>query len=183
MRHGSNNPDQAWRERSLATDLGRGRLRVGDIPPPVTIHHFKHLTTQSQESRPAGYGCDGCVKLLSDGTGRQTKSRRWSVSSSAHRLEIEGYLSLNITPGALCHPEHGIHKTIEYANEIGLPLNRLTFEITEREVIDDCKPIRKQIHRDRNDGLRIALDDFGTGFNGLNTLLELRPDSCEGGRD
>jgi hypothetical protein len=34
----------------------------------VDIFHFQNLTTQSQKSRPAGYGCDSYRLVLSDGS-------------------------------------------------------------------------------------------------------------------
>jgi EAL domain-containing protein (putative c-di-GMP-specific phosphodiesterase class I) len=95
---------------------------------------------------------------------------------SAKTLGIEGCLSVNVTPGVICHPRYGIAETVRFAQEIEFPLNRLVLEITEREAVKDYKPIRACIDRFRRDGMRVALDDFGTGFSGLNTLLELRPD-------
>lgn len=95
---------------------------------------------------------------------------------TAHKLGLAGNLSLNITPGAVCHADFGVEQTLRFADDIGFPRDWIIFEITEREPIDDYRPIRKCLDRIRENGVRISLDDFGAGFNGLNTLLELRPD-------
>jgi diguanylate cyclase (GGDEF)-like protein len=95
---------------------------------------------------------------------------------TARGLGLTGGLSMNVTPGAICHPRYGLAQTMQYAQEIGFPWQNIVFEITEREAIHDYKAVRNCIDGCRNKGVRIALDDFGSGFNGLHTLLELRPD-------
>lgn len=96
--------------------------------------------------------------------------------ATAAAIDLRANLSINVTPGGLCHSRYGIRQIAHFAQEIGFPLNRIILEITEREMVLDYKPLRRCIDEYRQDGLRIALDDFGTGFNGLKTLLELRPD-------
>jgi EAL domain-containing protein (putative c-di-GMP-specific phosphodiesterase class I) len=91
-------------------------------------------------------------------------------------LGLRGNLSLNITPGAVCHPAYGVDATINVAIEVGFDPQRVVFELTERERVTDYDPLRRCFDRHRQNGVRLALDDFGTGFNNLNTLLDLRPD-------
>ncbi|ABE37003.1 EAL domain protein [Paraburkholderia xenovorans LB400] len=101
---------------------------------------------------------------------------RTQALREAVRLGLVVNLSLNFMPGATCHPRYGIDATVRAALELGFPVERLIVELTEREPVTDYKPLRRCIDRHRDNGARLALDDFGTGFNGLNTLLELRPD-------
>lgn len=101
---------------------------------------------------------------------------RTQALREAVALGLIGNLSLNFMPGATCHPDYGIDATARAALEFGFPVDRLIIELTEREPVTDYKPLRQCIDRHRASGARLALDDFGTGFNGLNTLLELRPD-------
>lgn len=96
--------------------------------------------------------------------------------ATACEIGLQANLSLNVTPGAVCHPLYGMHAVMHFAREIGFPADRIIFEITELEPIRDYRMIRRLVDEYRKDGVRLALDDFGTGFNGLNTLLELRPD-------
>ncbi len=98
---------------------------------------------------------------------------------TACKLSLSANLSLNITPGAILHSEFGMERTLRDAAELGFPASRMIFEITEREPIDDYYAVRVCIDKCRAQGVRIALDDFGTGFNGLNTLIELRPDTVK----
>lgn len=101
--------------------------------------------------------------------------RRQAVTA-AKAVGLQANLSINVTPGAICHPRYGLRQTINFARDVGFPMDRIIFEITEREIVTDYRPLRACIDECRQDGVRIALDDFGTGFNGLSTLLELRPD-------
>lgn len=96
--------------------------------------------------------------------------------TKAKEIGLQSNLSINVNPGALLHPRYGLHQVVRFAQEVGFPLDRIILEITEREFVPDYKKLRHCIDEFRKDGLRIALDDFGTGFNGLNTLLELKPD-------
>lgn len=104
---------------------------------------------------------------------------RKQAIQDATALKLSANLSLNFMPGAMCHPDYGIDATVTVAKDAGFPVERLVFELTEREPVLDYKPLRRCIDRHRENGARLALDDFGTGFNGLNTLLELRPDTVK----
>jgi EAL domain-containing protein (putative c-di-GMP-specific phosphodiesterase class I) len=104
---------------------------------------------------------------------------RTTALKDAVALGLKVNLSLNFMPGAICHARYGVDATVASAHDCGFPVDRLIFELTEREPVTDYKPLRQCIDRHRENGARLALDDFGTGFNGLNTLLELRPDTVK----
>ncbi|MCB5205535.1 EAL domain-containing protein [Neorhizobium sp. T786] len=89
---------------------------------------------------------------------------------------VSGSLCLNILPSSIMHPIYGIAATISLARQIGFCLEHLIFEITEHEPIGDYQRVRACLDASRNEGVRFALDDFGAGFNGLSTLMELRPE-------
>ncbi|MDX3927490.1 MAG: EAL domain-containing protein [Shinella sp.] len=94
----------------------------------------------------------------------------------AHSLSMQTRLSLNITPDAACDLRHGIHTTIQSAREFNFSERRLILEITEQKAIADLRAVRRSLAAVRNRGVMIALDDFGAGYNGLNTLVNLKPD-------
>jgi EAL domain-containing protein (putative c-di-GMP-specific phosphodiesterase class I) len=122
-----------------------------------------------------------CPPLLS---GARASEKAYALSfrcqhlalAMAQALGLQTNLSINVTPGSICHRRYGIGKMMAFAREVGFPLNRLILEITEREYIADYAPIRRAVDEFRADGLRVSMDDFGSGFNGLSTLLELQPD-------
>ncbi len=101
---------------------------------------------------------------------------RVKAISLAASLGITTRLSINFMPNAIYDPAACIRLTLATARKHALPLEALTFEITEDERIGDFGFMRGIITEYRRHGFRIALDDFGAGFAGLNTLLELQPD-------
>ncbi|MFG1226513.1 EAL domain-containing protein [Xanthobacter wiegelii] len=101
---------------------------------------------------------------------------RAKAVEDASKLGLDGYLSLNISAGVLCNNEFGAIKTIDLANRIGLPIDRLIFEITEDEPIQNFDDAYSVINKCRELGALVAIDDFGAGFNGLNVLLQIMPD-------
>ncbi|GLK79698.1 putative bifunctional diguanylate cyclase/phosphodiesterase [Methylopila turkensis] len=59
----------------------------------------------------------------------------------------------------------------------GLPLSRLTLEVTETVLLDGADAnVPRMVRRLRERGVRVALDDFGTGFASLSHLRTLPVD-------
>lgn len=85
-------------------------------------------------------------------------------------------ISLNVSPDAVLNPEFGICETIRVARSLGLHERQLILEFTEKEKVADIRAIRDLIVPFRKRGMMVALDDFGAGYNGIQTLLELKPD-------
>jgi EAL domain-containing protein (putative c-di-GMP-specific phosphodiesterase class I) len=94
----------------------------------------------------------------------------------AATLKLDGELSINFFPNAVYEPSACIRLTLEAATRTGFPFDRLTFEFSENEQIDDSQHIRNIIEVYRSHGFQVALDDFGTGYSGLVRLADLRPD-------
>jgi diguanylate cyclase (GGDEF)-like protein len=57
--------------------------------------------------------------------------------------------------------------------ESKVPPTRLTFEVTEHDVVSDFERGRRRIAALREMGCRIAIDDFGTGYSSLRYLAQL----------
>ncbi len=66
-----------------------------------------------------------------------------------------------------------LEEKLESAPGLG---DRLIFEITEDESLENYDVVNDFISRFRAYGIRIAIDDFGTGFSNFGYLLELEPD-------
>jgi EAL domain-containing protein (putative c-di-GMP-specific phosphodiesterase class I) len=58
----------------------------------------------------------------------------------------------------------------------GISPSQITFEITERDSIEDIKDFIHNIKILRLMGFRIAIDDTGAGYASLNTISEVLPD-------
>jgi EAL domain-containing protein (putative c-di-GMP-specific phosphodiesterase class I) len=85
-------------------------------------------------------------------------------------------LSINFMPGAVYSPAACLRLTLETARRVDFPLDRLIFEITEAERVQDRPHLVNIAAEYRRHGLQIALDDLGAGFSGLNLLADIKPD-------
>ncbi len=55
-------------------------------------------------------------------------------------------------------------------------VNRVVYEITQSDQIEDYARLGKTISQLRELGFRVALDDLSTGYLGLNAIAQLKPD-------
>ncbi len=94
----------------------------------------------------------------------------------ASELDIEGFLSINFLPNAVYKPELCIRTTLQAAHEYGFPQERIIFEITEGEEIDDKSHLKGIVEYYQKTGFRTAIDDFGAGYSGLNLLADMQTD-------
>jgi EAL domain-containing protein (putative c-di-GMP-specific phosphodiesterase class I) len=101
---------------------------------------------------------------------------RVKAIEQAAALGIQARLSINFMPNAVYQAKACIRATLDAAARVGLPLDRISFEITEDERITDHSHLRSIIEEYRRHGFLVALDDFGSGYSGLNVLMDIRPD-------
>lgn len=94
----------------------------------------------------------------------------------AAELGLMELLSINFYPNAVYQPTACIRSTLEAAQLYQFPIERIIFEVTEGERVQD-RPHLVNIFREyRRFGFRTAIDDFGAGYAGLNLLSEYQPD-------
>ena len=94
----------------------------------------------------------------------------------AARLGVEQYLSINFMPNAVYKPELCIRTALAAAKKWNFPTDRIIFEITESEEIDNLAHLKNIINHYQAIGFKTAIDDFGSGFAGLNLLADFRAD-------
>lgn len=94
----------------------------------------------------------------------------------ASRLGMSENLSINFLPNAVYEPLACIQATLEISAKVGWPIERLVFEVTESERVQDQQHLRNIIQAYRSMGFVTALDDFGNGYANLDLLAELHPD-------
>jgi EAL domain-containing protein (putative c-di-GMP-specific phosphodiesterase class I) len=107
---------------------------------------------------------------------RFDQSCRVKAIHLASRLGIRSLLSINFMPNAVYRPELCIRTTLAAAERYGFPVERIVFEITEGEKVEDHAHLRGIIECYRQQGFLTAIDDFGAGYSGLNLLAELQTD-------
>ncbi|HEU4707849.1 MAG TPA: EAL domain-containing protein, partial [Methylophilaceae bacterium] len=88
------------------------------------------------------------------------------------RRLIDSDFQISVNKSAVqCHAESNIH--LDWAvhlQELGLPGNSITVEITESMLLDSNAAIKEKLSAFRNTGMQISLDDFGTGYSSLSYL-------------
>lgn len=94
----------------------------------------------------------------------------------AAALGIGERLSVNFLPNAVYQPETCIRATLGAARRTGFPIDRILFEVTEAERVDDVAHLRRILTEYKRQGFTTAIDDFGAGFSGLNLLADYQPD-------
>ncbi|MCS6989580.1 MAG: EAL domain-containing protein [Chloroherpetonaceae bacterium] len=94
----------------------------------------------------------------------------------AARLNLSTHLSINFLPNAVYRPDTCIRATLEAAKLYRFPIERIIFEVTEGENIEDKAHLVGIIKEYKRQGFKTAIDDFGAGYSGLNLLAEFQPD-------
>lgn len=84
-------------------------------------------------------------------------------------------LSINFLPNAVYRAETCIRATLEAATLFGFPPERLMFEVTEGERVDDPMHLKAIFEEYERQGFTTSIDDFGSGYSGLNLLAMFQP--------
>ena len=85
-------------------------------------------------------------------------------------------LSINFMPNAVYEPTACLRTSLTAAAKAGFPRERIMFEFTEGERIDDVSHVERIVGEYKRQGFMTAIDDFGAGYAGLNLLAKFQPD-------
>ncbi len=107
---------------------------------------------------------------------QQCRVRAIQTAAAAGLLDTPARLSINFLPNAVYEPRACIQLTLKTAADIGFPTDRLVFEFTENEEMEDPDHVARIVDCYRQMGFGTALDDFGAGHAGLNLLARFQPD-------
>ena len=145
--------------------------------PIVDLHQgrvFAHeALVRGLNQEPAGK----ILARVNDGNRyRFDQTCRVKAISLAAQLGLEGLLSINFLPHAIYRPETCIRTTLDAAQRYGFPQERIIFEVTEGEQVQDHAHLIGIFDEYKRLGFRTAIDDFGAGYSGLNLLAEFQPD-------
>lgn len=94
----------------------------------------------------------------------------------ASKLELDSMLSINFLPNAIYKPERCIRTTLEAAKQYNFPTDKIMFEFTEVEKIEDTAHVKRIVEYYQSLGFQTAIDDFGSGYAGLNLLADFQTD-------
>lgn len=101
---------------------------------------------------------------------------RVKAISLASQLNITSILSINFLPNAIYTPERCIRTTFEAAQQYDFPSERIMFEFTEVEKMEDTEHVKHIVDYYQSLGFKTAVDDFGAGYSGLNLLADFQTD-------
>ena len=107
---------------------------------------------------------------------RFDQSCRVKAVKLAAQLKMPSSLSINFMPNAVYRPDLCIRTTLEAARTFDFPIERMIFEITEGEKVEDHAHLREIVQYYKQRGFKTAIDDFGAGYAGLNLLADIRTD-------
>ncbi len=111
----------------------------------------------------------GWVHLL-DRVGRTTALRE------AGPWLGDALLFINFIPTSIYRPEVCLRTTEAAAEQAGIRLDQLVFEVTEGHKIEDVDHLERVFEHYRGRRCKVALDDLGSGYSSLNLLVRLQPD-------
>lgn len=125
---------------------------------------------------PQGQSAASVLAQVNDGNRYQfDQACRVKAVSTAARLGMQEKLSINFLPNAVYQPDRCIRTTFEAARTHQFPIERIIFEVTEGEQVQDRPHLVNIFHAYRRFGFHTAIDDFGAGYAGLNLLAEYQP--------
>jgi len=126
---------------------------------------------------PAGEAASSVLSRVNDDNRyRFDQACRVKAIKTASLLEMPGKLSINFMPNAIYRPELCIQATLHAARAHSFPVDRIIFETTEGERVNDGKWLSEVLREYKRIGFQTAIDDFGAGFAGLNLLADFQPD-------
>ncbi len=125
------------------------------------------------EGQGAGWVLD---QVTVDNRYRFDQACRVKAIKTAAQLGLQQRLSINFMPNAVYKPEVCIRTTLEAARVHGFPTERIVFEVTEGERVEDGPWLTSILREYHRCGFLTAIDDFGAGYAGLTLLADFTPD-------
>ncbi len=116
------------------------------------------------------------AQVNDDNRYRFDQACRVKAIKRAAELGLAEKLSINFLPNAIYRPEICIRTTLEAARTHGFPVERIIFEVTEGERVEDGPWFASILREYKRIGFLTAIDDFGAGYAGLKLLSDFQPD-------
>jgi len=139
-------------------------------------------TVFAQEALVRGPNGEGAGTVLGqvDQTNLHAFDRKCRIGAvkAASRLMASGdvLVSLNTMPNSVYDPETCLRTTIAAAQAARFPIERIMFEMTEHEAIEDLDHFTMIVKSYKDMGFITAIDDFGAGSSGLTLFASVLPD-------
>ncbi len=100
---------------------------------------------------------------------------RTKALESAHALQSQGKLFLNVNPNIMSDAKFRQGFTRDYLSRFNIDSEKIVFEITEKEAIVNLAHFKQTVSHYKEQLYQIAIDDVGSGYSGLNILTDIHP--------
>lgn len=90
--------------------------------------------------------------------------------------QLPGKLFLNMSPLSFTDSHYRDGVTLAILQRLNLSPERVVFELTEKQPMDDCDLLRDACEHFQRQGFAVAIDDLGAGYAGLRIWSEINPD-------
>lgn len=162
-------------------DCARGE-RVGfpfeyAFQPIVDVRSRQVFAHEALVRGPGGESAASVLAQVTDANRyRFDQACRVKAIKGAAQLGIRECVSINFLPNAIYKPELCIQTTLAAARVHGFPVERIIFEVTEGERVEDGPWFAEILREYKRCGFKTAIDDFGAGYAGLKLLADFQPD-------
>jgi len=160
----------------------RGGAAVGfefsfAFQPVVDLAARRIVAHEALVRGPRGEGAPSVLSQVTEHNRyRFDQACRVKAIKTAAALGLQQRLSINFLPNAVYRPEVCIRATLEAARVHSFPLERIVFEVTEGERVEDGPWFAEILREYKRCGFLTAIDDFGAGYAGLRLLADFQPD-------
>lgn len=153
---------------------------TGDIFAYEALLRARNPTTQAIIG--AGEIITACAELNLQHQLDQT-ARKTAIYNAA-ALKIPALRCfINFLPNTIYDPKICLRTTMQAAQDAGIEMSQIVFEVVETEQIPDMKRLRHILDYYRERGVGTAVDDMGAGFTSMEYLTALQPDYVKLDRD
>jgi EAL domain-containing protein (putative c-di-GMP-specific phosphodiesterase class I) len=147
--------------------------------PIVDVGNKSVFAYEALVRGPAGQGARTVLDSVTDDNryafDQQCRVKALELATALGVGRDGAMLSINFLPKAVYEPRACIRLTLETAQRLSFPLDKIMFEFTENEVIDTAH-VSNIVREYKAMGFKIAIDDFGAGYAGLALLTRIQPD-------
>ncbi len=111
------------------------------------------------------------------------RARKSAIRQAAGLHANNRRIFINFLPNTIYDPAICLRTTLEAAQEYGVDVHKLVFEIVETEKIADMEHLKRILNYYKTHGISTAVDDMGAGHTSMQYLRELEPDYVKIDRD
>jgi EAL domain-containing protein (putative c-di-GMP-specific phosphodiesterase class I) len=144
------------------------------------IVDLRTQTVFAHEALVRGPNGEGAMTVLTqvneDNRYRFDQACRVKAIKGASQLGMQEPVSINFLPNAIYKPEMCIRTTLAAAKTHNFPLEKIIFEVTEGERVEDGPWFASILREYKRCGFKTAIDDFGAGYAGMKLLADFQPD-------